>query len=138
MWSLRRVLLAILLAVTVVAGVTACGGDDQPAPQGVPLPKDFPTQQVPLVDGVVQSASKIDDVWEVKVQVPATESNAFDKASTELTDAGYQESSRTETTREKSVLFSKEADGATYWVTLGISAAAQGRGNLIMYSVTRL
>ncbi len=130
--------MAVVLVLVALAGITACGHDDKPAHQGVPLPKDFPSKQVPLVDGVVQSATKIDDVWEVKVQAPATEGNAFDKASSLLTDDGYVESSRTQTSSEVSVLYSKEADGKTYWVTVGISAAAQGKASLIMYSVTRL
>lgn len=136
MWSFRRVLFAVLLALVTLVGATACGGDEEPAGNGVPLPKDFPTAQVPLVDGAVLSAEGSDPQWQITVQAPANEGNAFDNAVTKLTQDSYVESSRSETTGEKSVLLSRETDGKTYWVTVGISAAASASASTIMYSVT--
>lgn len=127
-----------MLAITTFVGATACGGDQEAAQPGVALPRDFPVEQVPLVDGVVQTADGEGSEWQVTVQAPANDGNAFDNAVNRLTADGYAESSRSETSREKSVLLSKEADGKTYWVTVGVSAAAQGSASTIMYSVTRL
>lgn len=136
MWSFRRVLFAGVLALVMLVGATACGSDEAPANEGVPLPKDFPTAQVPLVDGAVLSAEGALPQWQVTVQAPANEGNAFDNAVTKLTQDSYAESSRSETSGEKSVLLSKESDGSTYWVTVGISAAASASRTTIMYSVT--
>lgn len=127
-----------LLVVVALTGATACGNDDGPARPGVALPDDFPEAQVPLVDGAIQSAERRDDgSWSVTVQAPAGAGDAYDDAVKKLTEAGYVESSRIETGREKGVMMQREDDGATYWVTVGITAAAQGSRNTVLYTVTR-
>ncbi|MFT3660958.1 MAG: hypothetical protein QM809_06060 [Gordonia sp. (in: high G+C Gram-positive bacteria)] len=138
MWSLRRALLAALLAVVALTGATACGSDDAAAPPGVALPDDFPSDQVPLVGGTVQSAERTDTgSWSVTVQAPANDGNGYDNAVKKLTDAGYRESSTINTGRERGVMMQRETDEGTYWVTVGISAAAQGGQSTVLYTVTR-
>ncbi|MFC0314355.1 hypothetical protein ACFQNE_12775 [Gordonia phosphorivorans] len=136
MRPLQRVLVAIVTAVLTLLAVTGCGGDDAPSTEGAALPKDFPTAQVPLVDGTVLTADGETSEWQVTVQVRADAGDPFTTAVDELVEAGYAESSRTETDREKSVLLSKEVDGKTYWVTVGLSAASSTAASTVMYSVT--
>lgn len=138
MTPLRRVLFAVLLALLAATGVAACGNEDEPAPPGVALPEDFPRAQVPLVGGTIQAADRAGDgEWTVTVQAPSNDGNAYDNAVTKLKDAGYEENSPIETQRERGVMLRKSADGDTYWVTVGITAAAQGGANTILYTVTR-
>ncbi|MCK0438747.1 hypothetical protein MUG78_04515 [Gordonia alkaliphila] len=136
MRPLNRVLFAILAVVVALVAVTGCGGDDAPATEGAALPKDFPTAQVPLVQGAILTADGTSPEWQVTVQAYADVGDPFTAAVDTLTEAGYAESSRTETDRERSVLLSKEVDGKTYWVTVGQSAASSTAGSTVMYSIT--
>lgn len=134
---MQRVLVAFLLAAVALTSVTACSSDDQPT-TGVALPKDFPAADVPLIDGTVLSAEGSGNDWQVKVQAPASAGNGYTNATEKLTGAGYVESSRTDTDREKTVLLYREVNGKTLWVTVGISGSSAGGGATIIYSVSRL
>ncbi len=138
MRSFLRVLFAVFVAVVALVIVAGCAGDDAPERSGVPLPPDFPHAQVPLIDGAVLSADGGDPEWQVTVQAPATDGNAFSAAVEQLTAAGYSESSRSETNSEHTVLMQKDVDGTTYWVTVGIAASAAASATTIMYSITRI
>ncbi|MFZ2511672.1 MAG: hypothetical protein WAW85_11380 [Gordonia sp. (in: high G+C Gram-positive bacteria)] len=136
MRSYLRVLFAVFAAAFALALVAGCATENAPARSGVPLPKDFPYAHVPLVDGTILAADGGSPEWQVTVQAPATDGNAFEAAVQKLKAGGYTESSRSETNSERTVLMQKEADGHTYWVTVGIAAAAAGAASTIMYSVT--
>ena len=131
-----RVLFAVLASLFALVMVAGCGGDEAPARDGIALPKDFPHAQVPLIDGAVLSADGSDPEWQVTVQAPANEGNAFSSAVEKLRADGYAESSRSETNSEQTVLMNKEVDGKTYWVTVGIAASAAAAATTIMYSIT--
>ncbi|GAC56991.1 hypothetical protein GOHSU_14_01580 [Gordonia hirsuta DSM 44140 = NBRC 16056] len=132
MRSFGRVLFVLFVTVFVLVTLGACGSEEDTGA----LPKDFPVAQVPLIDGAIQSADGGGTQWQVTVQAPATEANAFEEAVTLLTGAGYTEASRSETGTEKSVVLSKTDDGTTYWVTVGISASASAARTTLLYLVT--
>lgn len=89
-----------------------------------------------MIDGSILAADGADPEWQVTVQAPATDGNAFTAAVDGLKASGFTESSRSETNSEHTVLMQKEADGKTYWVTVGIAAAAAGAASTVIYSVT--
>ena len=132
---LSRLLMLLFASALVLAGAVACAGDADTGREGVPLPKSFPAKEVPLIDGAIQAADGGEKEWQVTVQAPATEGDAFTKAVKLLTDAGYTESSRTENPQEHSVLLMKEVDRKTYWVTVGVSATAAAGPTAILYQV---
>ena len=86
----------VLLTCTLALVIGACGSDEDSGLKGVALPSDFPSDQVPLIDGTVLTASgDATKGWSVTVQAPASDSNVLDTAVKKLTDAGYTESQRT-------------------------------------------
>ncbi|MFT3716713.1 MAG: hypothetical protein QM774_12445 [Gordonia sp. (in: high G+C Gram-positive bacteria)] len=135
---ISKLLLSLLMGALVLAGAVACAGDKDAGRGGVPLPKDFPSQQVPLIDGAVLSADGSSPTWSVTVQAQGADGNAYQNAVKALTDAGYTESSRTENPQEHSVLLYKEDDRKTYWVNVGVSATAAAATTSIIYSVNML
>ncbi|MFW0794170.1 hypothetical protein AAFP30_10190 [Gordonia sp. CPCC 205515] len=135
--SAARLLVALVVVLTFLGLATGCGSDENQAPPGAALPKDFPTEQVPLVTGTVLSADgTAAEGWSVTVQAGADQGNAVDAAVTTLTKSGYTESQRTETGAQKTVLLSADKDGTTYWVQVGSTPGAAGGGQSVFYQVT--
>ncbi|MFT4088156.1 MAG: hypothetical protein QM658_13600 [Gordonia sp. (in: high G+C Gram-positive bacteria)] len=138
MKAVTRVLKITFVCIAALSVLVGCGGGDDDAPkrQGVALPADFPTDQVPMIDGAVMAADKKAGVWTVTIQARADQGNALDSAVVKLTDAGYTESSRTDNPGERAVMLSKEVDGKTYWVNVGISATSPAGAGAVIYIVT--
>ncbi|MBD1319848.1 hypothetical protein [Gordonia hankookensis] len=131
--------LSMLLAVVFAAALlmTGCGSDGDDAPDGAALPKDFPTGQVPLVDGTVLTADGTRaDGWSVTVQGGRDSGNVLENAVTSLTDAGFTESQRSSDGGQKVVILSAEKAGATYWVQVGTAAGAAGGGASVFYQIS--
>ncbi|EGD55001.1 hypothetical protein [Gordonia neofelifaecis] len=136
MKDFRRLLAAALIMVCASTFLMACGSDDEPTRPGVALPSDFPESDVPLVDGAVLTASGESPKWQVTVQAKASDGNALTNAVTELTDAGFEESSRVDDPQSKSVLLSKDVDGKQIWVNVGSSPTASAGASTLIYQVT--
>lgn len=135
--STTRLVALFAAALTILGLATACGSDENQAPPGAALPKDFPTEQVPLVTGTVLSADGTrTDGWSVTMQAGPDQGNAVDAAVSTLTKNGYTESQRTETGAQKTVLLSGDKDGTTYWVQVGSTPGAAGGGSSVFYQVT--
>ncbi|GAA1482212.1 hypothetical protein GCM10009624_26520 [Gordonia sinesedis] len=136
--GLRRARIAFLGALLVVAAIvlTACGGSEEDTRTGVPLPDDFPTEQVPLIDGNVLSATGTrKDGWSVTVQGPSNAGNQLDAAVKKLTGAGYAESQRTSDGGQSVVVLSAKKDSTTYWVQVGATPQAAAGGSSVFYLV---
>lgn len=129
---LAALVVAVAAAMVVLA---ACGGTQSTAREG--LPADFPSEQVPLIDGPILMSGGSVDHWDVTVQAPANQGNPIERAVHLLTDAGYQEQGRTTESGQTVVRLSETADGATYWVTLGISPAAAAGATSVFYQVAK-
>ena len=126
---------AVTFAVGVVGG---CGTAEESAPNGVPLPGDFPRSEVPLIDGTVLSASGTEKPgWTIIVQGPANGGNQLDAAVKKLTDAGYTEMSRNSEGGQIAVTLSTDKDGARYVVTAGTSTQAAAGTSSVIYQVTK-
>lgn len=138
MKAVLGVLKIVFVGFVAMLALAACGGDDDGGPKrdGAAIPGDFPTSQVPMIDGAVMNADGKSPSWTVTIQGRADQGNAFESAVTKLTDAGYAESSRTENASERAVLLQHESDGKTYWVTVGISATAPAGASSVIYQVT--
>ena len=129
---------AILVILLIGGGaLTACGNDESD-PSGTSLPADFPSDDVPLVDGTVLSASGEGDSWRVTIQGSAADGNPLANATKLLEDDGFEESSRAGDTANQTVLLSKSVDSGTLWVRVGVSADAAGGGSTAFYEVTRI
>ncbi|MYR07093.1 hypothetical protein GTV32_12590 [Gordonia sp. SID5947] len=131
--------LSTLLAVVVAAAVllSGCGSDEDAAPAGAALPKDFPAAQVPLVEGTVLTADGTRaDGWSVTVQGGRDSGNVLENAVTTLTDAGFAESQRSADGGQKVVILSAKKGSATYWVQVGTTAGAAGGGSSVFYQVS--
>ncbi|WP_124708750.1 hypothetical protein [Gordonia insulae] len=130
----------VSLFVVMVAGVAllaACGGGEDDATTGTQLPEDFPTQQVPLVEGTVLTADgSRADGWSVTVQGSPDVGNVLDAAVTTLTDAGFTESQRSSDGGQRVVVLSADKGGTTYWVQVGTTAGAAGGGSSVFYQVS--
>ena len=138
MTVLFRVCAALLAVVAGVAVLTACGSDDTTSDRaGVELPTDFPSGDVPLVEGALLAASGKDGTWSVTVQAGAADGNALVNATKKLTDDGFVESSRTGDTANQTVTLSRAVDGGTIWVNVGISADASSGPSTVFYQVAK-
>lgn len=127
----------VLLTFMLALVMGACSSDDNGGRQGVALPSDFPTEQVPLIDGTVLSASgAAGKGWSVTVQGPASDSNVLDTAVKKLTDAGYTESQRTSQNGQSVVVLTADKSGTTYWVSAGVTPAAASGGSSVFYTIT--
>lgn len=126
--------LAVVVATVLMLFAAGCS-DDAPA-QREGLPKDFPSSQVPLIDGHVISGDGTTDEWNVVVQAPANAGNPIDKAVRALTDAGYQEDGRDSVGGQTVVRLSASKDGKTYWVTVGITSQAAAGGTSVFYHIS--
>lgn len=136
MKRIRAAVTALLIILCAGGVLVACGSDEQPAPEGVALPADFPSQ-VHLVDGAVLTASGASPTWQVTVQARATDGDPLTAAVAKLTDAGFAESSRVDESAAKSVLLSKDADGGRQlWVNVGLSADAAASRSTVIYQVS--
>lgn len=137
MSRLRRLIaaLALLIAVALIAG---CSSDDGPKYKGAALPRDFPTEQVPLIDDatVLTASGTHKDGWSVTVQGPATAGNQLDAAAKKLTGAGFTESQRTSQGGQSVVVLSADKDGTKYWVQVGTSPQAATGGSSVFYMVS--
>lgn len=129
-------LFAALACIVLVSG---CGGDDTRSTDGldsVALPSDFPTGQVPLLDGRVLTANGTRaDGWSVTVQGRPDVGNALDAAVKKLTSAGYAESSRTTEGGQRVVMLSRKDGATTYWVQVGATPQAAGGPNSVFFQV---
>ncbi|GEE01361.1 hypothetical protein nbrc107696_18070 [Gordonia spumicola] len=133
-----RVCAALLVLVLGGVALTACGDDDKGSDRpGVALPSDFPSDDVPLVDGALLSASGRDGVWRLTVQGSAADGNALVNATKKLTDEGFTESDRTGDASNQTVTLSKSVDGGTLWVSVGVSADASAGPSTLFYQVTK-
>ncbi|MFW0783183.1 hypothetical protein AAFP35_01560 [Gordonia sp. CPCC 206044] len=131
---LARLLLALLVMTVLVA---ACGTAQDDPPRGADLPKDFPVEQVPIVDGTVLSADgNRADGWSVTVQGAREDGNVLDAAVKTLTDDGYTESQRSGDGGQQVVILSAAKGGTTYWVQVGTAAGAAGGGASVFYQVS--
>ena len=132
-----RVVTAVVAvcAATLMTLLLAGCSDDQPAKRAG-LPADFPSAQIPLIDGHVISGDGSKDEWNVVVQAPANAGSPFDKAVRALTDAGYTEQGRTSDAGQTVVRLSSAKDGTTYWVTVGVTVEAASGGTSVFYHVT--
>ena len=97
-----RYAVALLLAPLLLAAV-GCSGDDDPevqptpeettssAPAGEALPEDFPTEEVPLVDGEIGEVLENEGLGSFLVKVyPDTDfATAFSDAAAQLQGAGF-------------------------------------------------
>lgn len=135
---LVRLVATLLVVLCAGAALVACGSDDEPERQGVSLPSDFPESAVPLVDGALMAASGSAPKWQVTVQANAADGNSLENAVRKLTDAGFEESSRSDGTAAKNVLLSKDDDGKQLWVNVGLSADAAAGGSTVIYQVSRV
>lgn len=138
MTGFERLRAALVAAVVTVlaAALVGCSSDVSQAPDGVALPGDFPTEQVPLIDGTVVSATGTrKDGWSLTVQGPSNGGNQLDAAVKKLTDAGYQESQRTSDGGQSVVVLSAEKDSTTYWVQAGVTPQAAAGGAAVFYLV---
>ncbi len=129
--------MAALILLCAGTALVACGKDEAPSRPGVALPADFPSSEVPLVDGAILAASGQSSKWQVTVQGRASDGNVFTTAVTKLTDAGFDESSRVDEPQSKSVLLSKDIDGKQLWVNVGLSANASAGSSTVIYQVSR-
>ncbi|WP_161926105.1 hypothetical protein [Gordonia crocea] len=133
---------ALALFVAVIAALTgflgACGDSGQAGLTGdVSLPSDFPTGEVPLLDGrLIQATGTKPDGWSLTIQGTATGTNVLDAAVEKLTKSGFTESSRTEAGGTRTVILSSKKGRDTYWVTVGSSPRAAGGPNSVFYQVT--
>ncbi|WP_026919121.1 hypothetical protein [Gordonia shandongensis] len=134
---LLRILSAVLIALCAGTVLVACGGDDEPSQDGVSLPSDFPSDDVPLLDGTVQSATGESPKWKIVVQAPAADGNALENAIAALTDDGFDESSRFDGSAARTVLVSKKVDDGHLWVNVGLSADAAASRSTVIYLVSR-
>ncbi|NMO04176.1 hypothetical protein HH308_23445 [Gordonia sp. TBRC 11910] len=133
-------LIAVLLAVCGVLFVSGCGGGDSSSKGDgldvVALPSDFPTSDVPLLDGRVLTANGTKaDGWSITVQGKSDVGNALDAAVRKLTDAGFTESSRTTEGGQRVVMLSHKDGSTTYWVQVGATPQAAGGPNSVFYQV---
>ncbi|MGV9709278.1 hypothetical protein ACWDTI_01250 [Gordonia sp. NPDC003424] len=136
-WRSARAVVVLVGVLAILGFLTGCGGDETPAPPGATLPKDFPTEQVPLVSGVVLTADGTRaDGWSITVQASGEAGNGVDAAVRTLTKNGYTESQRTETGAQKTILLSADKNGTTYWVQVGSTPGAAGGGSSVFYQVT--
>ncbi|MGV9860751.1 hypothetical protein ACWDTD_19150 [Gordonia sp. NPDC003425] len=128
------IVVAALACALLVGG---CSSDEPDQIKGVPLPADFPREQVPLIDGTALSAQgDRKSGWTLTIQAPATDTNVLDKAVRTLTDAGYSESQRTNDGGQSVVVLSADKDATTYWVQVGVSPAAAAGASAVFYQVT--
>ncbi|MCF8609498.1 hypothetical protein L5G28_04895 [Gordonia sp. HY285] len=127
-----------ILVIVLLGGVAlgACGDDDS-AESGQSLPADFPSDDVPMVEGNVLSATGEGDSWRVTIQGNAADGNPLANATKLLEDDGYEESSRAGDAANQTVLLFKAVDGRTLWVRVGVSADAAGGGSTAFYEVMR-
>ncbi|RPA57641.1 hypothetical protein EF294_17790 [Gordonia oryzae] len=126
--------LAVVVAIVLMLFATGCSHDAPAQREG--LPKDFPSSQVPLIDGHVISGDGTNDEWNVVVQAPANAGNPIDKAVRALTDAGYREDGRDSVGGQTVVRLSASKDGKTYWVSVGITSQAAAGGTSVFYHVS--
>ncbi len=136
----RFVRLCGVLCVALVSALLIAGcsdGGQTSAPTGAALPSDFPSSQVPLVDGTVLTADgNAKDGWGVTVQGTQNGGNVLDAAVKKLTDAGFAESQRTDTGGQAVAVLSGDKDGKTYWVQVGRTTGAAAGGASVFYVVT--
>lgn len=137
MKALFRVCATLVIVLFGGMSLAACG-DDEPDRSGQSLPADFPSDDVPLVEGTVLSASGEGDAWRVTVQGNAADGNPLANATKLLEESGFEESSRAGDAANQTVLLSKPVDPGTLWVRVGISADAAGGGSTAFYDVTRI
>ncbi|MFT3898952.1 MAG: hypothetical protein QM728_01730 [Gordonia sp. (in: high G+C Gram-positive bacteria)] len=129
-------LLAAVVAV-LVGLLSGCGSSESSGPVGdIALPGDFPSKQVPLIDGrVIAATGTKADGWSVTMQGEYGGPNVLDAAIEKLTKSGYSESSRTEEGGTRTVILSKKDKKETLWVTVGSSPNAAGGPNSVFYQV---
>ncbi|MGC4933359.1 hypothetical protein ACLQ3C_06720 [Gordonia sp. DT30] len=132
-----RVVAPVLCAIvaTVLTLLLSGCSDDAPA-RRAGVPADFPSEQVPMIDGQVISGDGSKDEWNVVVQAPANAGNPIDKAVRALTDVGYTEEGRTTEGGQAVVRLSASKDGKTYFVTLGITPQAAAGVTSVFYHVS--
>ena len=127
----------VLLTCALALVIGGCSAEKDSGLKGVALPSDFPTDQVPLIDGTVLSASgAAGKGWSVTVQAPASDPNVLDSAVKKLTDAGYTESQRTSQNGQSVVVLTADKSGTTYWVSAGVTPAAASGGSSVFYTIT--
>lgn len=132
-----RLIALVGAAVLTLAILGACSDDQPSKPAGAALPADFPTSQVPLVDGTVLTAEgNAKDGWGVTVQATQRGGNVLDDAVKKLIDAGYTESQRTNAGGSSVVVLSSGGGGQTYWVQVGRTTGAAAGGASVFYMVT--
>ncbi|WOC12691.1 hypothetical protein [Gordonia sp. MP11Mi] len=136
MKSLFRICAILVIVLLGGVALSACG-DDSSDGSGQSLPADFPSDDVPLVEGNILSASGEGDSWRVTIQGNAADGNPLANATKLLEDDGYEESSRAGDAANQTVLLSKSVDGGTLWVRVGVSADAAGGGATAFYEVMR-
>ncbi len=141
--SVRVSVATMVLAVLALFVLAGCGSDDDSAPaptggpSGVALPKDFPTDSVPLIGGAVLSAGgSADEGWNVTVQGPANATAALDSAVKTLVDGGFKEVQRTTDGGNQVVVATAAKAGKTYTVEVGSVAGAAGGPNSVFYQVS--
>lgn len=129
----------VVLMAALMGLVGACGNSGPEGLTGdVALPSDFPTDEVPLLDGrLIQASGTGADGWSLTIQGPAGGPNVLDAAVTKLTDAGYAESNRTEEGGTRTVILSATKGRQTFWVTVGSSPRAAGGPNSVFYQVNK-
>ncbi len=135
----RRATVALVVALFAVLTtlIGACGSSESSGPTGdVAVPSDFPTSEVPLLDGrLIQATGTRADGWSLTVQGEYGGGNVLDSAVGKLTKSGFVESSRTEEGGTRTVILSATKDRKTYWVTVGSSPRAAGGPNSVFYQV---
>ncbi|MDL9936988.1 hypothetical protein QSJ18_09570 [Gordonia sp. ABSL1-1] len=134
---LARALLAAVAMMAFVGVVSGCGTAEESAPPGAPLPADFPTSEVPLIDGTVLSATgDADHGWIVTMQGPANGGNQLDAAVTKLTDDGYEVNSRDDAGAERTATLTARKGDTTFTVVVGVSPQAAGGTASVIYQVS--
>lgn len=132
-----RLLPALGCLCALMLVFAGCGTTEDHRPPGAELPKDYPLEQIPLVDGTVLSATgSRADGWSVTIQGKAGEGNVLESAVTTLTEHGFTESQRTGEGAQKVVMLSAKKENTTYWVQVGITAGAAGGGSSVFYQVS--
>lgn len=138
MRSSRRLLIPLLLALLALCGTAACASEEAPQREGMALPVGFPSGQVPMIDGAVIAATgNGENTWQVTIQAPATEGNAFTNAVDAMTAGGYTESSREENDAVRLVVLEKQDGDRRYVVTVSISSMSATARTSVIYLVNR-
>ncbi|GAB2640699.1 hypothetical protein GCM10027169_05900 [Gordonia jinhuaensis] len=144
-WIGRGVAAAAMVVIGAGALAGCGGGGDKSSAAsssaqiaGAPIPADFPREDVPLLDGLVQSAGgDAADGWNFTIQGDAGSGNALANSEKKLEAAGYTRNSSATQGGAKVDTYTRKRDGVTYYVSVGATPNAAGGPNSVFYQVSK-